>query len=173
MNRFLAAAAMAALAAGCARPGVNDAETARVPDTLYAPVEVAVEPTYVVQEIRTEVPVYYVDTVYFEEEPPPAETVVVVQEYENWVVVREPAPRWRRGHPRGGRHGQEPPEREPPPRGERPDDPGSNPPAEPTPTEETAPEETQPRREPVEVAEPLPGRAGGIDGSPGSHGRAG
>ena len=90
MNRFLFPVAAAALLAGCARPGIFGLQPNESVEADSALVEVAVETAYVVQEIPQEVPVYYADTVYYEEEPAPAETVYVEEEYETYVYVPEP-----------------------------------------------------------------------------------
>ncbi|MBN2536806.1 hypothetical protein JXB37_00860 [candidate division WOR-3 bacterium] len=157
MKHLILPVALAALVGGCGRPmQVADA----VPDTLEL-----YETTRVIREIH-EVPVYYVDTVYYEEEPAPAETVFLVDEYESetYVFVSEPGrphprrqrPRWSPGLP--DPPGRREPGREQEQRGERPDDPDPEPPPrgrrepgparEPTPPDETVAEETQRREEP-------------------------
>jgi hypothetical protein len=120
MNRFLIPAGAAALLVGCTLqfPGLQSEEPLAVDST---PVLVAVETTYVVEEVPVEVPVYVEEPVYYEEEEPaPPETVFVVEEYESYVFVSGPPPpiRPQRGlpyrapHERSSRR-QEPPEPEP------------------------------------------------------------
>ncbi|UCG43015.1 MAG: hypothetical protein JSU73_14360 [candidate division WOR-3 bacterium] len=120
MSRLLVPAGAAALLAGCTLqfPGLQSEEPLAVDS---APVTVAVETTYVVEEVPVEVPVYVEEPVcYYEEEPALPEAVFVVEEDESYVLVSDPPPsRPHRGHPRRsprerGSRGQKPPGPEPP-----------------------------------------------------------
>jgi hypothetical protein len=123
MNRFLIPAAVAALVAGCAMPGIFRQQSNQ-------PVVADSVQTVVVREIYHETPVYYVDTVYMAEEPAPVQPVYVQEtnneynEYNEYnetnVYVHEhvvlPPP------PRRHERGWSPREHEPRPRDRRRDD---------------------------------------------------
>lgn len=152
MNRFLVPAAVAALLAGCARPTVPDPQSDQSYYSDTCPV--ARETTVIVREVTQEVPVYYADTVYYEESVP-AETVYVEEEYETetYVYVSEPPPP-HHGHPgwspreherqpsRPPRDGMKPREREPqyqPPDRDKPRPPEGKPVPEPQPPVKVVP----------------------------------
>lgn len=153
MRRLLVPAALAVLAAGCARPGFFGPRSGETVAADPAPAAAAGAPTVVVREIHYEPPVVYVDTVYCAVEPEPAETVCYVEEYVSYVYVDEPEPPAGRSHPR--REMRPPPGRreQPERRGDEPSRPPEERPRRPAPQPEPEPEpplpDPGPRTEPV------------------------
>jgi len=114
MNRFLVPAAVAALVAGCVRPGMFGLQPKQVVVVDSTPAEASGAPTVIVRGIYHEASVVNQNTVYVEQ-PAPAETVYVEQEYETYVYVSEPPPP-RPRNPRWSPREQEPPAHNPRPR---------------------------------------------------------
>jgi hypothetical protein len=114
MNRFLVPAVVAALVAGCARPGMFGLQPRQLVVVDSVPAQVAGAPTVIVRDIYHEASVVNQNTVYLEQ-PALAETVYVEQEYETYVYVSEPPPP-RPHNPRWSPREQEPPGHKPRPR---------------------------------------------------------
>jgi len=82
MNRFLIPAAVAALVAGCAMPGIFGRQSNQ-------PVVADSAQTVVVREIYHETPVVYVDTVYLEGEPAQVQPIYVEEEHNEYNEYNE------------------------------------------------------------------------------------